>query len=360
MSVPGAAKARAAQAAAAVLVLLCAIVALAPSGPQNAIARDGGDGKPGVPVEVRAAPVNFGPGKTFGRLTYRGGLHLTAEAEEFGGFSGLTLDAYGGLLAVTDQGFWLSARMTYREGRLTGLSGTRMGPVTGRNGRPYRGKFANDAEAIAALPGGRFLIAFEHRHRVGEYSFNGGKLLLNRYLNIPSVLRGMPRNQGLEAVAVFDGGKEIAFFAEKKLDAEGHHSGWVVKGGKVRTLRIARSDEFDITGATVLPGGELMLLERRFVGLLDGVHMRLRLIQREELDSGDLIRGEVLFRGSNFGYAIDNMEGIAAYRNGAGETMIAVISDDNFNRGLQRTLLLTFALDAKAGAALQDASTARP
>jgi hypothetical protein len=40
---------------------------------------------------------------------------------------------------------------------------------------------------------------------------------------------------------------------------------------------------------------------------------------------------------------LDNMEGVAARRTAAGETLLYLISDDNFRAG-QRTLLLVFAL----------------
>ena len=39
---------------------------------------------------------------------------------------------------------------------------------------------------------------------------------------------------------------------------------------------------------------------------------------------------------------IDNMEGIAACERG-GETRVTLMSDDNFNRGIQSTILLQFA-----------------
>ena len=41
---------------------------------------------------------------------------------------------------------------------------------------------------------------------------------------------------------------------------------------------------------------------------------------------------------------IDNMEGIAVSKSDDGETRLTLISDDNFRRGTQRTLLLQFAL----------------
>jgi hypothetical protein len=334
---------------------LCLVLALAAAAP--AAAQRSTDDEPGSPVAVRATAISFSTaGKTrFGRLTFLGGLQLTSDEPTFGGFSGLVLDADGGLMAVTDQGHWLRATLSYADGAPKGLSDARMGPIADKTGKPYGSKFAQDAEALRALPGGRFLIAYEHRHRVGDYSFRDGTLRLNRYLGLAQITRGLPRNQGLEALAVFKDGKELAIFAEKKLDADGNHSAWYVKGGKIRPMRVERSDEFDITDAVGFPDGSLILLERRFLGLLDGVHMRLRLVSRAELEGKGVIRGEVLFRGSNFEFTIDNMEGIDAYENEDGETVLAIISDDNFNRGLQRTLLLEFALDKTESAAMQKA-----
>jgi hypothetical protein len=43
-------------------------------------------------------------------------------------------------------------------------------------------------------------------------------------------------------------------------------------------------------------------------------------------------------------YEIDNMEGIAVHRGSRGETVVSLMSDDNFNRFLQRTVLLQFTL----------------
>jgi hypothetical protein len=55
-----------------------------------------------------------------------------------------------------------------------------------------------------------------------------------------------------------------------------------------------------------------------------------------------VITPELLFEGRVPFYAIDNMEGIAACRRD-GETRITIISDNNFNTRLQRSLILQFA-----------------
>jgi hypothetical protein len=77
--------------------------------------------------------------------------------------------------------------------------------------------------------------------------------------------------------------------------------------------------------------------------------MRIRRIAEAELKRGSLIEGETLLEAED-NWNIDNMEGIAAHRAASGETILTLISDDNFSL-LQRTLLMQFALP-EAGAAL--------
>ena len=50
---------------------------------------------------------------------------------------------------------------------------------------------------------------------------------------------------------------------------------------------------------------------------------------------------------ADLGYQIDNMEGIGVHRNAPGETILTLVSDDNFSV-IQRNLLLQFALVALA------------
>jgi hypothetical protein len=83
-------------------------------------------------------------------------------------------------------------------------------------------------------------------------------------------------------------------------------------------------------------------LERRF-DLLFGPAMRFRRIATGAIQAGAEIEAPELVRLAP-PLAIDNMEGISARRGGQGETLIYVISDNNFNL-LQRNLLLLFELD---------------
>ncbi len=90
------------------------------------------------------------------------------------------------------------------------------------------------------------------------------------------------------------------------------------------------------------------MLERRF-RFSEGVKMRIRRIPEAELKPGRLIEGDVLLEATE-NLNIDNMEGIAAHRSNSGETILTVISDDNFSP-LQRTLLMQFVI-ADQGPAL--------
>jgi hypothetical protein len=46
---------------------------------------------------------------------------------------------------------------------------------------------------------------------------------------------------------------------------------------------------------------------------------------------------------ADLAYQIDNMEGIAVHRDAHGETIISLVSDDNFSV-IERNLLLQFAI----------------
>jgi hypothetical protein len=76
--------------------------------------------------------------------------------------------------------------------------------------------------------------------------------------------------------------------------------------------------------------------------------MRIRRIKASDIKRGALITGETLLEATD-ALNIDNMEGIAAHRSPSGETILTLISDDNFS-ALERTLLTIRDAGWKAGA----------
>ncbi len=84
------------------------------------------------------------------------------------------------------------------------------------------------------------------------------------------------------------------------------------------------------------------MVERSF-NLFDGVAIRLQRIAASQFRAGATLQGTTLAV-LRRPLTLDNMEGVAARRGERGETLIYLISDNNFSL-LQQTLLLVFALE---------------
>jgi hypothetical protein len=300
----------------------------------------------------------FGDTKRYGRLEFRGGLTMTSPDARFGGFSGLTIAPDGRrFLAVSDDGNWLSGEITYAGKAPSGITNARMGPILAFNGRPLRRKRDSDAEEMTLLSGtlshGVALVAFERNHRLVRYPIVKGALgRPTALVRLPPGSKRMTSNSGLEAVAVLRGGPfrgAILAFAEDLKDAQGHQIGWLLGKGAPKQLALKEMGGFALTGAAALEDGSVLLLERRF-RMSEGVKMRLRHIPVLELKPGHVIEGETLIA-SDMGYEIDNLEAVAVHTGARGETVVTIVSDDNFNKFLQRNLLLQFTLHPAAAKA---------
>lgn len=293
----------------------------------------------------------FGNTKHFGRLEFRGGLVMTSPDARFGGFSGLIVSPDGRrMMAVSDEGHWLTATVTYAGKAPSGLDNARMGPILALNGRPLTRKRDSDAEELALLSGtlsnGVALVAFERNHRLVRYPIVDGALgRPTALVPLPPESKRMTSNSGLEAVTVLRGGAQrgaILAFAEDLRDASGNQIGWLLGKGAPKQLAIKEMGGFALTGAASLEDGSVLILERRF-RFTEGVKMRLRYVPAGDLQPGKVIEGEVLIA-SDMGHEIDNLEAVAVHTAPGGETVVTLISDDNYNKFLQRNLLLQFTL----------------
>lgn len=309
-------------------------------------------------IEVAARPITSFSRVTsdtrFGKLEFRGGLVLTSSSRNFGGWSGLLLDDTGrNLVAVSDAGAWMTARIGYDSlRRPIAIENARLGSLKALSSKSLRKNRDRDAEALALESGrvdkGQVLVAFEGNHRIGRFRVDGSGLSKPLgYLTMPSELKGSRKRDGLEALTVLRGGRSkgaLVAIAESYKDSAGNHTGWIwpTAGGTPQGFHLADMGEFSITDAASLDNGDLIVLERRF-RWLEGVKMRLRRFAAGELRPGAMITGEVLLE-ADMSFEIDNMEGLAVHTDEKGLTVLTVVSDDNFNSLLQRTLLLQFTL----------------
>jgi hypothetical protein len=98
------------------------------------------------------------------------------------------------------------------------------------------------------------------------------------------------------------GGTLIAI-SERGLTRDGNLNAFLIGGPRPGTFALRRTAEFDISDAALLPSGDLLVLERKFSWTT----------------------------------------GLSVHRGPNGETVLTLVSDDNFS-ALQRTLLLQFTL----------------
>ena len=323
------------------LLLLC-LAALAAAACWTAPARAAAEPLALEAIQRKLDPENPALDR-IGPFQVRGLLELRSEDPRFGGLSGLVVSADGrSLEAVSDRGDWIAARPVYdTAGRLVGLADGRIAALRGLRGEALGVKFRKDAESLA--PGGDgdgLLVAFEHEHRIWRYPRAEGAVG-ERPVRIdpPPGIAAQPANEGIEALEQLADGSLLAIGS--KTTRKDHYPAFLLRGGAWQALWYHRGANFEPTGAALLPDGDLLVLERHF-SLLAGVSIRLVRVAGSSIAGGATLSGEELAR-LRQPLTIDNYEGIAARRGADGETLIYLLSDDNFNL-IQRTLLMLLSL----------------
>lgn len=311
---------------------------------------------PSAPIEARSLPLAFrihsmpfkidDPSATrIGRLIWRGGISMTANSAHFGGWSDLHVSPdRRHLTSITDVGGWFTATIDYdKDGNLKGLSDGVIGPLHGLDGKPLAKKVDADAEGMAQMPDGSWLVSFERKHRIWRYpTLDGVPTLLESQ---PPDIGRQPDNGGIETLTALDDGRVIAISEEYSVHP-GFNVGWLGQpdaSGRYGWSKFEYTTipGFSPTSIVRLPDGSFALLERAF-DMLHGVRVRVMHFAARQLRPGATVHAEELARLAE-PYAVDNLEGIAAAKGPRGETLLWLISDDNFNP-LQRNLLLMFEL----------------
>ena len=310
-------------------------------------------------IDVQSTPIaafdSRDPTKTrFGALEFRGGLSLTANFEPFGGISAIHMEPDGSrFLAVTDRGSWLRGRIVYRDGRPDSIADTEMAPILGADGKPLAAQGWYDTESLTERDG-LFYVGIERAEKIVRFDIRrDGLAARGEPVGVPVDFKTLAQNRSLECLTAAPKGSPLAgkliAVAERSLDTAGNLRAYALDGkvsGDVaddRALRfgVKRSDDFDVSDCAILPPGDLLLLERRY-SPARGVAVRIRRVPLAAIKEGALVDGAILIE-ADLAYQVDNMEGMAVSRNAAGETVVTLVSDDNFSV-IQRNLLLQFTL----------------
>ena len=323
--------------------LVCLLVAACTGGPPTTPV-----GAQPVALDIRSQSVPLKldePGlKRLGKLISRGGISMTANSANFGGWSDLQVSPDGKTLSsISDVGSWLTAAVEYDgEGNLIGLRDGRIGSLRALDGKPLVQKDQADAEGMALLPDGSWLVSFERHHRIWHYPTLDGTPTA---INLPEDFGRQPWNGGVETITALPDGRLIAI-SEEYEPSPGLLAGWLGQpAGKDRytwqSFRYTKIPDFNPTAIRPLPDGGFVLLERAF-DMARGVRIRILQVDAAAFQPGGIVTPREIARLAS-PLAVDNLEGVAAIKGSRGETLLWLISDDNFN-ALQRNLLLLFEL----------------
>jgi hypothetical protein len=312
-----------------------------------------------APLVVSVTPVpldrHHAGSDELGALRYRGGLWLRSDDSRFGGLSDLRVGADGrDLLSISDCGYGFTAQLSYdADGRLSGLREPHLIGLVGPRGEPLR-LGERDAESLV-VHGDALEVGFEGRPRIWAYALSPPFAGPARTVATPTGLAGCGSNGGIEAMTMVDDSRRL-LVCETRRGRSRDVPAWIGEGEtwRQRTYPLLFRDgwagePFRATAATLLPTGDVLLVERRF----PPIGARIVRIARAELEASGPLHPQQL-AGIEAPLTVDNFEGIDARLDEAGRTLVYLVSDDNNcakvaggrrGSGLQRTLLLMFELE---------------
>jgi len=281
-----------------------------------------------------------------GQLHFLGGLVITSPHIRFGGFSGLHVTSDGsGMLSVSDQGVWLRATPTYENGQLSALQGAALGSMRGKDGESLKWEWS-DAEAITVDDRHRVYVGLEYFHRILGYQlpdqgslnavFAEDALPVSNHKPPHDVI--IPSNGGIEALVSLAPNKLLAI-TEEAINPDGTLIGWIIEDDSFETLAYQPHDSYSPVALAKLPNGDVMALERHYTPI-DGVSVRLCIIARQQIAPGNVLSCENIAEMAA-PINVDNFEALAIRQNAQNDTLVYLLSDDNFNQ-VQDTLMMMF------------------
>ena len=269
---------------------------------------------------------------TGGALHYVRGWRLESRDSRFGGFSALAEVAPRQFLAVADNGRWVRTDLRGDSPRLD-LGGL---PDMGDE---RRSKGLRDVEAMATDPDGdRVWLALEGDHQVWRLDKGLSRIAARR--RFPSENWGA--NRGAEAMARLPGGRFI-IFAESRAGGGATEAllypGDPAEAGAPLRFRYDAEGKGAVADAATLPDGRVLLVHRK-LGWNPVFTTVVAIADPAEIVAGGVLRSRAI--GTVPAVIADNYEG-AAITEADGRIYLWLVSDDNFQRW-QRSLLVQFEL----------------
>ena len=196
------------------------------------------------------------------KLKFVSGIEIKSNHPDFGGLSGLIINEDKSLIAVGDQGIWLTGKIKINEnGKLVEIINGRLGHLKGNENNPlYKlGKSYTDAESIEPY-NDKFVVSFERKHRIlifnNIYSHSETFYDKIKYLDLPD-------NGGIEAMAPLKN-NSIFLLSENLIHPDDKIAGYLLSDNKLKKVYVKKRGSFKPTDMLSLPDGNILLLERSF------------------------------------------------------------------------------------------------
>lgn len=307
---------------------------------------------PARPV-VNTSPVGLDPDdsrRRVGAMTFLGGISLSSRVRGFGGFSSIAV-ASDRFTLLSDSGNILRFRMG-RDWQLHDVAGANLpaGLGTGWDKRD------RDSESMVIDPvRDRLWVGFEGANQIWRYAADLGHA---EGRIAPPAMKRWPSNGGAEAMAMLADGRFVVISEEAQVPRRRWSGSQAMRKNSREGLIFPRDPllgdvprhfayivhpDFDVADAVALPGGDLLVVERRFSLPFRFTTIVTR-VAAADVRGGAVARPTIV---ATLAAPLvhDNFEGIAVTREGAA-TILWLVSDDNQSL-LQRSLLLKFRLDRR-------------
>ena len=252
----------------------------------------------------------------------------TGTRKGFGGFSGLEVSDDGATFrAINDNAITATGRFKRDGGRIVGVETDPLEPLFFADARPiWAAKDENDAEGLALLPDGRFVVSFEGDHRLMVFGPDRVGQELPRDLSFSR----LAENSGFEALAVdAEGALYVIPERSGRINRDFPVYRWRGGTGWDAPFSIRRDAGFLPVGADFARDGRLYLLERGFAGF--GFRSRVRVLML----AGTTVTSDTVIFTSRTGQ-FDNLEGLSVWTDAEGRTRLTLVSDDNY-KSFQQT-----------------------
>lgn len=291
---------------------------------------------PHVVVHARGwAPAGGWP-KRIGRLEPVGAVTLTADDPAFGSFSAIALWR-GQAILLSDNGNFVRIAIRGRTLRTLGSGYLPGGPGTGWS------KLDRDSESLAIDPAtGRLWAGFERANAIFRYAPRFARW---EAWTAPAPMRSWRTNSGAESLARLPDGRFVALseggdWKKREWPAVLFSGDPTAPGTRVHRFRYRPPRTVVPSDATALPNGDLLVVNRRWDGLLHFT-VRIARVPAASIRPGALAVAQeiAVFPPQLLG---ENAEGIAVTRE-RGATYIWLVTD-NDGYWWRRTILAKFRL----------------